>query len=217
MKITIELNRIKVTKEIPTSWDDVTFGQFLDLSQAGNDTAKILSVFTEIPEETIKKAKIHNLDLILNAISFVSKDQIKTVLPDKILGYKVPKNLQTETIGQYEDLKLEAAKIKDNSKESLSIYTKFCAIYAVDPYDYKEAERLAPAFLHAPCGEVVAIGNFTLLKLIESKDITLSKALELHLRPKKWRLVLTAWRARLGFTVRYYLWRRKLPSIVKSY
>lgn len=217
MKVTIELNRVKVTKEIPTSWDQVNFGQFIDLSEAGKDIAKILSVFTGIEAETIRKAKIHNLDVILKVLSFIEKETINNKVPAEILGHKMPQNLQFESIGQYEDLKLEAAKIKDNSKESLMAYTKFCAIYATNPYDYKEAEKLAPEFLKAPCSEVVAIGNFTLLKLIESSDITLSKALQSRLHPKKWKLVLIALLARLAFTVRYFLWKRRLRSLERSY
>jgi len=217
MKVTIELNRVKVTKDIPISWDQVNFGQFLELSEAGKDIAKILSVFTGVEAETIRKAKIHNLDSILKVISFIEKENINSKIPDEILGHKIPQNLQFESIGQFEDLKLEAAKIKDNTKESLMAYTKFCAIYATNPYDYKEAEKLAPTFLGAPCGEVVAIGNFTLLKLIESNDITLSKALQQRLHPKKWKLALIAWLARLGFTVRFYLWKRKLRSLERSF
>lgn len=217
MKITIKLNGVKVEREIPISWDEVTFGQFLDLSQAGNDRAKILSVFTGIEAETLRKAQIVNFEVINNIISFVERDEINMTLPKEILGFKMPDNLQLETIGQFEDLKLESSKIKDQSKESLSVYTKFCAIYATNHYDYSEAEKLAPQFLNAPCGEVLAIGNFTLMKLIESKDSTLTKALRPPSHLRRLKLAMIGWLKRLVFTARYYSWKRKLHLTERSY
>lgn len=221
MKITIKLNGVKVVKDMPTGWDDkdrpVTYQEFLNLAEARNDRAKVLSVFTGIEPETLRKAQIVNFEVINNIISFVERDEINMTLPKEILGFKMPDNLQLETIGQFEDLKLEASKIKDQSKESLSVYTKFCAIYATNPYDYSEAEKLAPQFLNAPCGEVLAIGNFTLMKLIESKDSTLAKALKPPSRLRRLKLVMIAWLKRLVFTARYYLWKRKLHLTERSY
>jgi len=211
MKITIELNKVKVTREIPVSWDKVTFRQFLELSEAGNDRAKILSVFTGIDPETLRKARITNFDKINALIGFVERNELDlSKVPDKILGYKIPKNLELETIGQFEDLKLQAKSIKDNSKESLSAYTRMCAIYSVSPYDWSEAERIAPYFMDAPCGEVLAVGNFTLMKLMPLSESGLKNLLKPNSTPKKLKLVMTAWIKRLAFTVRYYSWKRKL-------
>jgi hypothetical protein len=211
MKITIELNKVKVSKDIPISWDEVTFRQFLELAEAGNDRAKILSVFTGIEPETLRKSRITNFDKINTILGFVERNELNiTKIPDKVLGYKIPKNLELETIGQFEDLKLQAKSIKDNSKESLSAYTRMCAIYSVTPYDWSEAERIAPYFMDAPCGEVLAVGNFTLMKLMPLSESGLKRLLKPNSILKKSKLAMTAWINRLAFTVRYSIWKRKL-------
>lgn len=217
MKITIELNKVKVTKDIPISWEEVTFRQFLDLAEAGNDRAKILSVFTGIEPNTLRKARITNFDKINTLLGFVERNDISIDrIPQKILGYKIPKNLELETIGQFEDLKLQAKSIKDNSKESLSAYTRMCAIYCVSPYDWSEAERIAPYFMEAPCGEVLAVGNFTLMKLMPLSKSGLKNLLKPTSIRKKLKLAMIAYINRLAFTIRYYTWKRKLRLTEKS-
>lgn len=214
MKITIELNGVKVEKDIPTMWKEVTFGQFLKLSECEDDISKILSLLTGIEVETLNKAKIQNLEKIITLLSFL-KTEMTLEVPKTCMGYEIPKNLEFETIGQFEDLKLEALQMKDI--KSFEKYALFCAIYAVKEYDYKKAEELAPVFLNAPCEEVMAIGNFTLLKLTE-----LTSGIEVNWPPrntltrKLW-LAFNAYRRNLAFTVRYFIWKKKLRLRERSY
>jgi len=217
MKINIQLNNVKIQRDIPVSWGEVTFDQFLNLSQANNDLSKIVSVFTGIDPETIRKAKINGLDQVKNALSFIERNDLNTTVPDSILGHKMPKNLELETIGQWEDMKLEAQNIKDQSKESLITFCKFCAIYATNPYDAAKANELSATFLNAPCEEVLAIGNFTLLKLIESSANGQIKVPKANSPMRKLKLAMIAWLRRSVFTVRFYLWKRKLRIKGMSY
>lgn len=216
MKITMTMNGITVHKEIPTSWGGVTFEEFIELAKCQTVTDK-LSVFTGIDVETLKKAKINNLYQIIGLLSFTETKPEVSKIPEAIAGYRMPSNIETDEIGRFEDLKLEAAKINQEDLESVSAYAMFCAIYATDPYDYKEAEKLKDVFMKAPCEEVVAIGNFTLLKLIELNNPGLLKPQSQSSLLKKWRLVMRGWLSRLAFTVRYYSWRRKLRLIEKSF
>jgi len=62
MKFDITLNGVKVTKEIPTAWDKVPFKQMLQL--VGANELKALSVFTDIPEDILRKANITGLGKI---------------------------------------------------------------------------------------------------------------------------------------------------------
>lgn len=213
MKITMTLNGVKVEKQIPTSWKEVTFWQFLKLAEAKNDLSAVLSVFTGIDQPTLKKATISNLGKVVELLRFIETEQMDLTLPKWIIDYPVPQNLELESVEQFEDLKLESLKVKD---EGIKHYTLLCAIYACQPYDEKEAEKLAPAFMNAPCEEVVAIGNFTLMKLIGLSNPGLSGILPKNSPMRKWRLVIRSWRARLAFTVRYYFWNRKLRSIATS-
>jgi len=110
MKYEISLKNVKVSKDIPMRWEEVSFRQFLELSKAGNDFAKIISVFTDIEPETLRKAEIKNLDQLLTAITFINTKP-EPVIPKEIMGYPVPKDLGFESIGQIEDIKDELKKI----------------------------------------------------------------------------------------------------------
>ena len=79
MKITLELNGVKLEKDIPISWKEVTFKQFLQLLKCNDDMVKIISIFTEIEEETLRKAKIYNLDILINLLSFLKTDMTLTI------------------------------------------------------------------------------------------------------------------------------------------
>lgn len=207
MKITLELNGVKLEKEIPSRWKEVSFKQFLKLVDAGSDIAKIISIFTDIDEESLRKAKIYNLEIIIDLLSFL-KVEMDNTLPEKCLGYTIPKNLEFESIGQFQDLKLEAMSMKD--KKDFEKYALFCAIYSTNPYDFKEAEKKKEEFMSAPCEEVMAIGNFTLAKLVELTNGIKVRSQSRNTPTKRFWRVLTVWRKSLAFTLRYYIWRKRL-------
>lgn len=167
MQLEIVINGIKQEKTIPEKWADVTWEQYLKVK--GN-FVKTASFFTGVEETTLKKAKINNLQLVVTALKFletpIKEEELK--LPETILGFKVPKSLDMESIGQYADLQ-DITKKFDPEKplENLALYPSICAIYCVKPYDFEQAEALAPQFLNAPCTEVMAVANFTYEKLRE--------------------------------------------------
>jgi hypothetical protein len=133
------------------------------------------------------------------------------------MGYAIPERLETQTIGQFEDMKVEVSKIKDASKESLKSYAMICAIHATNPYDYSEAVKVSSVFMDAPCEEVMAIGNFTLVKLAELMNPMLRTAPKSPSRLKRWRQGMKGWLKNLVFTARYYSWKRKLRLTERSY
>jgi len=217
MKAKIKLNGVTVEREIPTNWKQVTFRQFMKLAECGSDEVKIISLFTGVEEATLKKATLYNLGQILNALSFLKNQEMDYTVPESILGYKIPKNLEFETIGQYQDLKLEAGQMKEGDIKSFEKYPHFVAIYATTPYDFQEAEKKIDYFFDAPCEEVMAVGNFTLLKLAE-----LTNGIRLNFQKsnspmKKLKLALVAWLKNSIFTLRYYIWKRRLRLHEKSY
>jgi hypothetical protein len=207
MKVTITLNGVKETIEIPTSWGQVKFGEFMKVTKAGGDFVEVLAVFTKTDAETLRKALIVNLDLVIAAFGFM-KSPIQPVFNHKILGYDVPKDLGFETVGQFADAK----KAIEGTKDCES-YPLICAIYACKSkhgvYDWEKAEAMKDEFMNAPAVEVLAIGNFTLMKLaalIQSTGIPSQKA---NTRLKKYRLVLKGWLMRMAFMVRFYIWKKK--------
>lgn len=208
MKITIVINGKPQTAELPTCWEKVNFGQFLELTDALDDPCKILSVFTGVDIEIIRTARIENLDTIIAMLSFL-KREAPAVIPRAIMGYPVPTDLGFETIAQFEDLKAELKTLEGPEpvpvKDQLSKYPLYVATYCIKPYSWKEAEKLAPKFLNAPASEVLAIGNFTLAKLIGLKIGTEIKAPKAVTRMKKLKLAITGSLRRLGLRFRLRL------------
>jgi len=121
MKVTAILNGVKVTKEIPTSWDQVTYGNFLKLTECGTDIAKIVSLFTGIDIDTLRKSKILNIEAVTGALSFLNVPMDALDIPDKVLGYDIPKNLEFESMGQYADIQDAIKKAEGKDKEMKQI------------------------------------------------------------------------------------------------
>ena len=208
MKIQIDLNGVKVERNLPIRWEDITFEQLLKLEQCKDDTER-LSLFTGVDVATLKVAKIGNLEGVITCLSFLTRETEFFTIPTSCMGYDIPKDLAMETIGQYQDLKLEASTMI-NDVQSFEKYAHFCAIFACKPYDYANAEKLIPIFMQAPCTEVMAIGNFTLLRLAELTGNIPKGSLSQPTRMKRYRQAFKTYLKRLVFTVRFYIWKRKL-------
>lgn len=211
MKITIELNGVKVEKEIPTDWDQVTYGDFLRL---GSTQTQALSIFTGIDEETLKKATIKGIDKLTAALSFLRFEVPMHKFPKTILGYQVDQSLEFEPFGVYTDIKDEVDK-RNEGMELLKQYPILCAIYITKPYDFKKAEIVAEQLLNAPCTEVLALGNFLLMKLIALNSTISQTSLKRLTLLKRWRLALKSWQARLAFQVRFFIFSRFHRTIPK--
>lgn len=200
--------------EIPTSWDEVTFAQFLRIAQTTTDSERLAAI-TGLDAETIRNARIKNLDKVLRLLSFMNSAEGETGLPKRILGYEVPDNLELEQTGRYEDIKLIISTFPQDGKlstESLTKYTEICgAIFQPDylESDDKKKAEFAKKFLNAPCLEVMAIGNFTLMKLIELNLNTAKPFPKSNTLLRRFRLALIVWLRRSAFSLRFYLWKRR--------
>jgi hypothetical protein len=213
MKITITQNNLKYEKEIPTCWEEVTFKQFVEMAECGDDYAKLLSVFTGIDPEILRKAKVHNLESIVRVLQFLGTKPLD-VVPATILGYKVPKDLGTESIQQWEDLKKDLRDTKElGPKEQMLRYPLYVATYCCEQeygeYDWKRAENMAKRFENAPALEVLAIGHFTLAKLIELRFGIKDFFPKPSTPRKSWMLALSVWVRHMAFSARLALWKRK--------
>lgn len=209
MKITISSN------QIPSNWDDVKFAHFLAFYGV-KDFADQLSIFTGLKPETLRNGKIANLEGLIERMGFLNKP-MPSIMPKSILGYLVPKDLNFESICRYEDAKDIVNKIqpqdgKQPTKEQIAMYADLVAIYAMPNYEDakpEERESFAKKVMDAPCAEVMAIGNFTQLKLIELKAKELGIYRKEAILMRRFKLVLTAWRASLVFWARSFSWRKK--------
>lgn len=214
MKVTISLNGVSIKKDIPTSWDEVSFKDFLELEKAGKDHISAISLFTGMDYETLCRSKIMDMDTVMRVLGFLFTPAVP-VVPKTILKYTVPKNLEFEQVQMYIDLKNyvnESASL--TPLEQLERYALYCAVYTCSQpygkYSWEYAEQMKDEFLTAPCTEVLGIGNFTLLKLIGSKagiDLTSPKVTSLRMKLK---LVLISWRIRMVLFLRSFNLRKKL-------
>ena len=216
MQITIKINGVPTVKQLPISWKEVTFGTFLKLTECGDDYVKVFAAITGVDEAILRKANIENLDTALIMLKFL-ETECPTTVPEKMLGYAIPKDLGLKTLGQYTDLK---AEIKRNSKltgiDALKKYMLYCAIYACEAkhgeYDWEKAEWMQNEFLEAPSPEVLGIGNFTLKRLIEL-NYGISPTSHPHLTPaKKYKQVLKNLPKLLGITQLFSTWRKRSHS-----
>jgi len=212
----ITLNGEKITRDIPESWDKVSFRQCLAHEKVKNDFPKVVSLFTGIDEDTLLKAQIHNLPALEQCLSFRFKT-MTYVMPETIMGYSLPKDLEVESIAQYADLQDIAKNFTEDETANIEKFPLIAATYCVKPYDFKQAEKISKQLFDAPCLEVTAVANFTLARLLASKLNIPNPFLRVATRPSRLKRVMISWLNRLDFTIRYSSWRRALPSPVKNY
>lgn len=209
--------KINVTKSLPRSWDDVTFAQALKLTRV-QDTADTLAVFLNIEAATLRKAHISNLFEVLRTIEFLNTQAMPLIIPKSLNGFNIPINLEMNSICRYEDLKLLVQKVipakegEPVTDDQLTHYAAMVGIYTMPNYETAnpdERAEFSKQFYNAPCGEVMAIGNFTLRRFLKSKRSGLRIFQRVTTLIRRLRLALKSFNARLDFSLRYYIWKRK--------
>lgn len=209
----------KVTKQIPSRWEEVTFKQMLDMHELRTDQAAMLAYLLGVDADYFKRAKLFNMDEVLSVISFLGSqipDYLLTI-PKTCRGYKIPPRLELETMGQLQDLRLIIQEGKGDYLATIKQYPLIVATYACveafgRPYDHKDADMLADYFYQAPCTEVMAIGNFTLAKLAILKSASQKASLRSRSPLSRLRRGWTSLRSRVVFMARYFTWRLRHPS-----
>jgi len=221
----VRLGKKIKTVNIPTRWEEVTFRQLLAINECKDDWLKIFGVFLEEPSDTIGNARAESgtLDELLICLSFLTTTEIPKGVPTSILGYALPKDLGFETIGQYQYIREDVASTASlNANEQIRRYALYCAVYAQPQtnggeFDFEKAEAMAEQFMNAPAMEVLAVGSFTLLKLIGlSRPINDVSRKEFTLM-KRWLLGIRAWLIFTVSTVRLWLWRKRLGAPQRSF
>ena len=210
MTITITLNGVKVKRNIPTNWDQITFRNLVDLKTIGADNIGVISYFTNIDKDTLKKAKVINFEIVLSSLSFLFKDPDTVQPPSYILGCRVPQSLDDLSIEQFENFKEALAKTEGKTEDDkLRLFPKLLAIVVMPEYDWKKVDDFSERFWDAPCLEVVAIVSFFLKRLnaltLGSKTTSPQGVTVL----RKLMLVIQSWLINLAFSLRWYSWKHK--------
>lgn len=221
MTVTIVINGKAVKKELPTSWDQVTFRQFMSLEKCGNDKIKVIALLIDIDYETLVKAKILNLDSLIAVLGFLRRPA-QPIIPTSICGYSVPKDLAFEEVKQYIDIKACIDEVSESDAvKQLERYPLYCAIYACSHrygrYEFEYAEKLSDIFFNAPCTEVLGIGNFTLRRFTALSQNINPSSLNRVTPMKKFKLALTNLPAILGRISHLFFWKKKQEHQLKNY
>jgi hypothetical protein len=211
-------NQERVKIEIPTGWHQVTFKQYLDLKKAGKDLNQIdiIAIFTGLERELIEKAQIKNLSAVTACLAFMTKPPVY-VCPTSVLGYPVVANLETESIAQFADLQEICKGFTEDEVHNMSQFPLIVATYAVSPYNFKEAEKIQDQFLFAPCTEVLAIGNFTYLRLRALSNGIVPTSPRAAITKRSVKQGLADWLKNLASSIRYATWKRSLPLSERKY
>ncbi len=160
---------------VKSSWDDVTWGEYLSIVDKNLDTYALLSVLTGVDADTFRKAKITGADQLLAVIQFAKKPM--EILKDlsKVGKYNLPMkggkfDVQFESLGQFEDLRTVMTTGIKTPEDLLKSYTKAVAIYIQKikdgEYDGLKATDMEAEVLLLPCREVLTAGSFFIVKLL---------------------------------------------------
>lgn len=172
--ITFKLNNQQL--QIPTSWEEVTFAQYLQIFDLDNDVIKLVSVFTNKDYEYVKKAIFVNLDKLLESLSFLNTPhEIPTYSPT-CGPYTLPANnkgqfnIQYESLGQFEDARQAMNKVAGKSmQEHTKAYGKYVAIYLQKirdgEYDPQKVDAMEVEVQNFPALQVCSLGQFFFVKL----------------------------------------------------
>jgi hypothetical protein len=172
--ITFKLNGKQVS--IPSSWDDVTMRQYLEIIKIKDDFLKLVSICSGADYEILKKATISGLEDVIQAVSFV---RLPPILPENVTeigGYKIPVNnkggfnIQFESLAQFEDMRKIMMAGNSDSEKLTEDFVKYVAIYLQKirdgEYDYDKAEMMRDEVLNMPALKVIALGGFFLGRLL---------------------------------------------------
>lgn len=171
--------------QFPTSWEDVTYSQYLEILKPDNNYIKLVSVFTGIDYDTLQNAVIPNLELIIEATNFLQQKPDYDFYYPQVGPYKLPptrkdndKNSATygktvfdirfESMGQFEDMRHVMSKI-EGTTGLVQAYGKAVAIYLqkIRDGEYKPSKvpELEEEIKNFRACEVIAAGQFFFLKL----------------------------------------------------
>lgn len=161
---------------IASSWDDITYGQYLEIIKIKDDLLKLVSICSGLDYDFLKKATISGVESVIEAMSFVRSIP---VLPEKVTeigSYKLPVNskggfnIQFESLAQFEDMRSIMMANKTSADDISDDFSSYVAIYLQKlrdkEYDHEKAMAMKEDVLNMPALKVMALGGFFLARLL---------------------------------------------------
>lgn len=161
---------------IPTTWNEVTFKQYIAMFDLKDDNIQLVSIFTGMDYDHLKKAVIIGLENILTALSFINKPPVFPGSVSEVGPYKIPNNqkgafnIQHESLAQFEDMRQIMRKLPTGDvKEHTKAYIKYVAIYIqkIKDGDYNplKVQEVEEELQNYPAYQIITLGSFFFLKL----------------------------------------------------
>lgn len=177
--ITFKINKEKY--QLPTSWSDVTYQQYVALLTLPDSLLHQINLFTKIGLDILFTAELRNLEAISMALSFINLSPKFEEGPTRMVGkYVLPKDCTIESLGQFEDLRGLCRKLPISPEGKLDLSTvenqiKFadlsleaCAIYIQKirdgKYDSDKVGEVKDELRNENCLEIIRSGSFFLSK-----------------------------------------------------
>lgn len=202
---------------VPYRWEKVSFAQYLELSKHSrdNDVIRTISILLNVPYDTVKKAKITNLEYVIRRLSFVNVLPQWIDTPTEINGIAIPKDVTWESTEQFEEMR-KAIVFKDDDA-ILESYAKIVAIYyqpvaTNSEFDFRKAFDMIDEIKKFSCVEVVSVGHFFATKVLASLQNIPQTFLSLGTLTRKRKLDLKGLMKRLSFTLRSIFSRVAISS-----
>lgn len=163
--------------QVASSWDDLTFAQYLEILKPDNDMTSVICILTGFDRDYLNSAKIISLESLIAAANFLTQPPKYEPYYPQVGPYKLPYNnkekqfdIRLESLGQFEDMRSAMAKIDGDIIRHTKAYGRYVAIYLQKIIDgeYKpsrvpEVEQEVQSY--KAC-EVIALGQFFFLKLL---------------------------------------------------
>ncbi len=174
-----------ISLDFPTRWQDLKYSTFLKLytdwaNDDPDDLLKLLTILTGVPYEIwynavgdVNKDILPRLDFLKDAPA-IELEPVPTEIKigDKVV--KVPKEINTETYGQYLTLRKAAAKASGTENDLLkviptavAVYT-YCQYYETKKIDENKLKEYIETISELPLYDVYPLGRFFFLKFISS-------------------------------------------------
>ncbi len=196
----IQFKLDKKNVQIPSSWDDVSFADYLEVCNGKGSPADFISRATGLTVDQVMNSEITGLEAILAALEFSKTimkeaDQVVTQIgPFKLpLDSKGEYNIQFETLAQFEDLRVMMSKA-GKGVEFISKYANYASVYLQKIRDGKyspdKAKAMVPEIMTYPAPEVISVGSFFFVKLLNLSNGTAKISPSTAPSPKKKKPVL---------------------------
>lgn len=149
---------------LPTSWDEVTYAQYVELALMQNDLVGQVAYLIGMDRETLNSATFSDgLDHVFKNTKFLTKFEIEEY-PDKLGRFTPGRDIKT--MWQLNEMTKVVETINtEDLRGILQSIPRIAAIQVLEqPFDSEKAVYLAGELMKLPCTEVYSTGNYFFAK-----------------------------------------------------